>query len=182
MEQFIKITRVAESNFSRSGADVNSILQLNQEKVFAVVSGLMEKAIAKHCTKMEIGDCVSLNLELMLSDLAVSAAGRVTRETLQDYFGSRKEEIAAIFAASKGISAEKLASLPDSSLEKLFAMTAALIERVAISCTARDSAVNSVTAASVADLDVILQLENLPELFAAKVAAAKEKQDILFDL
>ena len=117
-------------------------------------------------------------MDSVLNDLAISAAGRITRETFLEYFKSRKEEIAILYGLSKGISADKFQSLNNSQLEKLFALVDALIERVSISAAGRTLAASA--SASVAELNIFLALPELPETFVAKLQDSIAEQDLDF--
>lgn len=174
----IKFTRISESEVSRAESmTIETFLSQNKEKVFQVVSGMIEKTFAAKVKKLDSGASITFNLDSVLNDLVISASGRITRETFLEYFLGRKEEISALIAFSKGISPEKLQNLNQIQIEKLFALTQSLIERLAICLSARQ---NSPTGFSVSlgELNLISKLPEIPESFSVRISEAISSQDI----
>lgn len=178
-ENTIKFVRSSDSAIQRTESiTVESFVAKNSEKALQIVSGLIEKTFASRVKKLDVGAEVTFNLDSVLNDLAISAAGRITRETFLEYFKSRKEEIAILYGISKGISADKFPTLNNSQLEKLFALVDALIERVSISAAGRTLAASA--SASVAELEIFLALPDLPESFVAKIQDSIAEQNLDF--
>lgn len=175
----IAFKRVSESEVSRTESiAIQSFVEKNSEKALQVVSGLIEKTFASKVKKLDVGAEITFYLDSVLNELAISAAGRITRETFLEYFKSRKEEIAILYGLSKGISADKFQSFNNSQLEKLFALVDALIERVSISAAGRTLAASA--SASVAELEIFLALPDLPETFVAKIQDSIAEQNLDF--
>ena len=175
----ITFTRTSENSVDRSEEmQVATFVEKNKEKALQIVCGLIEKSFHAKVKKLDLHAQISINLDSVLNDLAISSSGRITRETFLEYFKSRKEEIAILYGISKGISADKFQSLNNSQLEKLFALVDALIERVSISAAGRTLAASA--SASAAELEIFLALPELPESFVAKIQDSITEQNLDF--
>lgn len=176
----ITFTRTSETSLDRSESiSVATFVALNSEKCQQIVSGLIEKSFASKVRKLDLHSQVTVDLDSLLNDLLISSSGRITRETFLEYFRNRKIEIAELFCSSRNISAEKFASFSPDQLTKLFAAVESLIERCAISLSGRSNSTAQFSA-TLAELQMLSALPDLPESFAPKFAEAISAQEFDF--
>ena len=176
----ITFTRTAENSVDRAeDIAVSSFVSKNSEKCQQIVAGLIEKSFATKVKKLDLHAQISIDLDSLLNDLLINSSGRITRESILEYFKARKEEIAILYGLTRNISAEKFSTLSTLQIEKLFNLVDSMIERVAICLSARQNSTAGFSA-SLNELQIFLNLPDLPETFQAKILEAISAQE--FDI
>lgn len=176
----ISFTRQSDSVVDRAESiSVSTFVSKNSDKAVQIVSGLIEKTFSTKVKKLDVGSSISIDLDSLLNDLLINSSGRITRESILDYFKGRKEEIAILYGLTRNISAEKFQTLSTLQIEKLFNLVDSMIERVAICLSARQNSTAGFSA-SLNELQIFLDLPDLPETFQAKILEAISAQE--FDI
>ena len=176
----ISFTRQSDSVVNRSESEtVQTFVSKNSDKAIQIVSGLIEKSFATKVKKLDLHAQITIDLDSLLNDLLINSSGRITREAILEYFKGRKEEIAVLYGLTRNISAEKFQNLSTLQIEKLFNLVDSMIERVAICLSARQNSTAGFSA-SLNELQIFLNLPDLPETFQAKILEAISAQE--FDI